>query len=310
MAKTAIIFVSESGPLETMAILLAKSIKYSHQVSEVDQYCFSPRRFAKISKESFRILTELGVNVIDDNLNSQFVFQPMANKILATAYMEKHFHSHFDQLIFLDTDTLVLQDITNSSSLPMAAKPDDLHNMAPKDNLFWKLILERCGVKFEQLTWNVTSTVSNKQMIPYFNSGVIIKNGDNEFFQHWGDNYQRTVCDRRVFDLSNRELYFLEQAVFSATILSMFNSEQIQLLDNHMNYPLHKIKPKRSELDGIRVIHYHDQLSKSDWNSILQISEEQFPWIYESLPFKHGKKKPLLRLTEILNYQIHKLKYK
>jgi len=134
-----------------------------------------------------------------------------------------------------------------------------------------------------------------------------------KFCSSWWNNFARAMKDKRVFSLSTTQFYFLEQAIFSATTLSMFNEKDVKILDNRFNYPLENhfaLEGRVDHLYKLVIMHYHDCFETMDWIELFQMPDEFREWIDEFLPFKEIKTPIRSRLKKITYFQIHKLKYK
>ncbi|MEQ9426688.1 MAG: hypothetical protein RJQ09_19855 [Cyclobacteriaceae bacterium] len=315
-----IIFVVEPGDLEQKAILLASSLRYfGHINSGSTIFALNPGVNGNIDNSVKNTLRSFNVELIEEQLNFNFRFYPLANKILTASWFENRFDQEFDSLVFLDTDLLVLNDVNPlfSPNNKLKVKPEERRNtgllMAEAPNKFWKMIFEHCGVDDYQKVWEVKSSVEQEAMRALYNPSVIVKKSGNDFFQTWLHNFEKLMADKRLFKINYLQFYFIELSVFSATAVQFFRQDEIEELKHQDNYPIHlhdKIEQPARNLNDINILHYHNHLRYADGLKDFQVSEDYEQWLSNYLPQQTLNKGLIQRVKEILSFQKHKLKYK
>ncbi len=252
----------------------------------------------------------------DLKLNQKWPFYALANKVVTCAYVEERVGKEYDSLLFFDTDILSTQDFNglfSRAGYQIAAKPDDdldnirwLSNEPP--DLFWQLICDGCQLNPEEV-WEVTNQICEVPFKVFFNSGVIVKHGQNDFFKFWLQCFDRIMTDKRVFKIDYLHFFFLEQASFSLTVVKYFKKNQVNLLGYKYNYPVHLHKRIKMEEPPI-IIHYHDEFYADKWT-------EDFPHFFSipkefetMLPFSRHRKSVVAKIRQVAQFQLYKLKYK
>lgn len=285
-AKGCIIYCIEKGILEKYTILSISSVKkFGGFLSQYDIFCFQPRKEFPISSNAKKILSSFGVKFIDTPLNIKHRYYSIVNKSIVCDYMAKNFK--YDQYVYLDGDTLVLNEPTGLSSSsgdislsPVYTKGIGINGKHDKNYGYWKKLFDRINVDFENLI-AVKTIFEKEEIIGYWNGAVIINNNQNSFFQRWNDlvNYS---LDNEIYKESG--IYFVEQTCLAATILSGLYS--LETLPLNYNFPL-----AERMLDGLNdsgfgeivILHHLSDLHLlRKYESVLKGSYK-YQWIQEKV---------------------------
>lgn len=317
--ESAIILNVEAGDLEQKSRLLVSSIRRVDKSTHI--YAIKPRKGQNINQKLLSYFDKNDVNFIDKSLNRKTSFYAFANKVYSSQYIEEQYGNHYDNLIFLDTDTLLLRPISELlqqiGPYKVAIKPSDNSlglgsNSQKPPSVIWKWVYEVTGVDEDNI-WSLADYRDGQEIRAYFNAGVIFKFGTNLFFNAWLENFKRITQDRRFFKLSGQELFFIEQMSFSATVLKEFDKTQIKLLDNSFNYPYnlhHTTLHQINSIERVKILHYHNEFNSKMWMHNLVFDSTTTNWLNEFLPFKQYTKTHFQRAREILLFQQYKLRYK
>ena len=106
-----IVFCVERGLLEAQAMLLVESIKRLPNADAYQLIAFSPRVDSQPSGGTKAFFKRNQVKHISKNLNHQYIDYPIANKVLACAYVESHVETK-KSILFVDTDTIFINDLS------------------------------------------------------------------------------------------------------------------------------------------------------------------------------------------------------
>ena len=314
MAKQKIIFfVVEKGYLEEEVIMLVNSLRSLAKLDASYRLIAINPGKAKISEKTFKKLNDLSVTYHHEHLNREYSFYPLANKVFSASFIETTYAGQYNSLIFLDSDIIALKALPElTRDFKIGAKPVDIQsvgiNPGEPPNMFWKLVYDACGLSMDHV-WTMKTSVDLIPINTFFNSGVIIKKAD-DFFRSWEDNFIRCIQDKRSFELSYEQYYFLEQAIFSSSVNAYYSKTDVLLLSNNENYPLPRhetIAHPVKSLSEISILHYHDFIREERY---LPLIEDIQPWIEK---FEHKKPKSahwIKRMGAIYQFQIHKLRYK
>lgn len=291
--SVAFIACLEAGNLENQALLLFRSIrKYGGRYREAPIYSFQPRKGPPLDTETYGALRELEVEHINEVLNTQFDFYPIANKIFACARAEEMFCEEI--LVFLDSDTLIvnepgefeLPDEAGAALRPVHNKnrgstgPDDANEP------YWQKLYEICDVEEAPF---VKTVVTRRKIRAYWNAGLIAVRRSEGFFKQWKRDFFRLMEARH---LPNAQITFMDQLSLAATLARA--PERVLTLDDRYNYPLPKRpilpKPLRNcQFEDLIHVHYHRWFNKPGFLSAirpcLNPCSEIYKWIDKFLPF-------------------------
>lgn len=227
-----------------MAALLAASVaEHAPAGSELIAAVPQPAKtWGHLDAEVLELFHELGVRM-EPLANPLGPDRSHANKIFA------HGVSHgADRLVFLDSDTVVLDRFTDRPpfAAELAAKPADMQ-MWTDDPEHWRRTFAACGAPMP--THTVTLTVSGESSPPCFNSGVLVSGHPAELAEAWA------WCARRMIDagLHLPNFPWTDQPSLSAAI-QLLGLEVAELAED-LNYPGHRRPPDTG--DTPTILHYH-----------------------------------------------------
>ncbi len=303
--------------IEENTLLLAKSIRrFSDSDKKYSLIAFNPRK-SRLSKSVICDLERLNVQLNHINLNRHFDFYPLSNKVFVSSYVEEHYSSEFDILMFLDSDTLVLKPLDSlfNRSFKVAIKPESDNivglRVQQDPDLFWQILYENANLE-SSCAWSVTTSIDNVEIKAYYNSGVIVTKGSAGIFQTWKDFFLSTITDRRSFQIDYVKYYFIEQASLSMAIVKNINNTDVISLNNNFNFPLHlydKIS-KPYDFSSIYILHYHELLLSADWIDHFNIEPHTLQWILDNKPNNKRSVHLISRIRNILKFQVYKMRYK
>jgi len=266
--KLEVIICTEEGSLEGMSKLLVYSLRnFGGKFKNVPVYSYQPRPDFPVSNSTLHFFKENNVEHITLSLNTKYPDYPLANKPYVSAHREKH--SSADILVFLDSDTLFLDqpDIFDDlGEYDVGLKPVDYNNIGTdqsfsgKEGEYWSLLYQCLGI---QPRTTVQTSVDKQKILEYYNSGFIITKRENELFGQWRDNFER-VMEKGL--MPQRGLFFVEQSTFSATVTQL--GLRLKYLGDKYNYPLKTYAYKWRgwypyNLKNVKHVHYHKLFKKN-----------------------------------------------
>ena len=297
MNKISIGFVIEAGKLEHMALTLAESIRtFAGPVKDCPVYAVHPAHNPLPSNDTIANLTKLKVIFVSADLNRSFRGDApgdrIANKTFASAFLEEHLEASSGTLLFLDTDTLVLNlldELILDEATDCAVKPVDIKNIGipwgDDPDHFWREIYSMADVAGRYRAFKVETTVDNLSISSYFNSGVIAVKPPKKILRYWASCTQE-MGRRRDFlpGLTPTQILRRNQALFAACLISRIEKERIRILPARFNYPfrLHtQMQPSSriQHLDLINILHYHDHFETNSWRDEISVSPQLMEWI-------------------------------
>jgi lipopolysaccharide biosynthesis glycosyltransferase len=297
---TTILFCAEKGLLEQQAKLLVESLVHFGGSSHLQLIAFSPRSGFYPSLEACDFFTNNNVIHIKENLNTDYLDYPIANKVLACDYVESNY-PEYDSIMFVDTDTVFLNPIDTKllqSKNKLYVRPVD--NKGPgsqglddENDAFWQEVYTLFDLETPKA--QVTTTVRPHLIRPYYNAGFIWANGLSGFFAQWKKDFVKLVdSGLRPFGYQSRDntdFRCLDQVALAVT--SQRFADSVEVLSQTYNYPIPfrpilKLRDNHPRFDELVHVHYHKWFQHPGFLDYVTDDEEkktsQYLWLKEHLP--------------------------
>jgi hypothetical protein len=260
--KIEIIICTEGGYLESMSELLVTTLRgFGGSFSDIPIFSYQPRKRYKITKKTIAFFEENQVEYIDINLNKKYDYYPLVNKPLSCAHRE--YNTNADILMFLDSDIFFLNEPTefiDFHDADVILRPVDVKNIGTEsledeNSIYWNELYKLLKVNVRR---KVTTTVDNKDILEYYNSGHIVTKTNNKLFNSWKENFLKAM---EAGIKPHSGLFYLEQSVFAATISQM--ELNVKHLNKNYNFPIHLLNRMGnrnyyiSNFDKLVSLHYH-----------------------------------------------------
>ena len=194
---TSIVFSRSSS--ETNALLLARSIRaFAGSLSQNQIWCFVPECGKRLSTGVKDKLLALNVALIQFKIDLEILKFPFAAEVLATSLAESMACGQIDFLVWLSTNTIMLQepkdfllpDGKNLGFRPVHHTLIGSRYDAPLDP-FWTLVYRYCSVPKDRVIPMMTH-VDGTRIRPYFNAGLLVTRPEKHLLQAWRDTFFRT----------------------------------------------------------------------------------------------------------------------
>jgi hypothetical protein len=315
----------EAGILEPQAVLLCASIRrYGGRFAPCPIYAVSPRPGHRPADASRKLLADLGVHYIEEDLNVKFPTLPMiSNKPLTAAHIEAS--TGHEQLVVLDTDTLVLAEpgeLELGSHEDVAARPADARGVSTTDLEgdrfidYWRRLCAAVDVSYDSIPMGWTS-VDHVRVKAYYQTGCVCVRRERGIFGAWGRSVAISIEEGIGPELDGKPRrgsvgYLTGDAAkwwgadITALTLAIWGAtERVRLLGAGYNYPLHmheRIEPNVRPVSatGVKLVHYHWMFDTEhiDENPLLRpafgLPSETLSWLRGHLPLDvaaaHGKR--------------------
>jgi len=238
-AEIAIAFAFGPGWLGRQAQYLARSIADNTSISEVFAYT-TPSEYERIDDRVLERISDCcDVGVTDEGISEYSISHKQA------ALKSASERSTADYLLCLDSDTVVLDSVgVPDPTADLMVKPVDIGGQyyASSDSFNeWESLASGLGFEFPGSVSR--STVDQKCIPPYWNSGVVLTR-NNDLPSRW---LSLTKTLWKEFDTG----YFTDQVA-----LGLLSTDyHSQTLDETYNYPLtHRLYVP----SDVKVLHYND----------------------------------------------------
>jgi hypothetical protein len=309
MRDLAFAFVVESGDLEAKAVLLARSIRrFAGPLRESPIWVVQPRRGQPVSAGTLREFADCDVIHVVSDLNRIWADYAFANKIHTAAFVEDQVAGRVETLCFLDTDLVCVgppADLLLRDGFDLALRPVDKFNVGSAVEVtidpFWRWVYGLCGVD-DANVWSVTTSVDRREVRAYFNAGLIATRPEKGLFGRWRDNLLKARDGVAAANLTDKQMFHLEAALFASTVLASVPRARIRLLDPRYNYPFYPpfahaglldVDGRRLRLDDLVLVHYHRTFYDLDWAKQVEVGDTLERWLLERLPLgdRRGSRK-------------------
>jgi hypothetical protein len=280
------------GQPELDILLLAKSIRtFGGEFSTNPIWVFTPTELGSLSEPTQEKLTQMKAKNIPFDVDPEILKFPFAVKTVAAACIEAQTLNQTERLVFMDRDTIVLQEpveflIATDRVLGYRPVHHKLIGPAwdkPLDS-FWQLVYEVCDVPDDVLFPMMSHT--GEQIRPYFNAGMFIIRPERGSLTHWQDtflNWYRQPQFKAYYEKDQRYAIFIHQAIFTGILLQNLKPEEMVELSSRINYPLHLHSEipedqRPSTINELITVRYESIFDTPDWEE-LPIMEPIRSWL-------------------------------
>lgn len=296
----AFIMCTEGGQLEKESLLMVESFrKFAGSFKTAPIYSFHVRDQNDVSPQAVATLESFGVKHQKIVLNTKYPDYPLANKPLLCSYAEQNIDAEI--LVFLDSDLVFFSEPKEFLLPPeydVGIRPEH-HKMIgsegasdPNDE-YWQHLYKLAGVKDTDIF--VTTTVDQKQIKAFWNSGVVAVRREAGIFTAWMLTLENLLEEGTSI---NQQNFYFEQSALSATICAV--TKKIWCFSPGYNYPIHShnqmVDSERlSSFDEIVCIHDHlfrqrkEKYRERTWVKTLKRLKNfdkaslEYKWLYEYL---------------------------
>ncbi|NIO37872.1 hypothetical protein GTO27_09240 [Candidatus Bathyarchaeota archaeon] len=283
---------------ERRFLLLVESIRsFAESLSQAPIWCFTLGDERDLSETARDRLSALNTTFIHFETETEIPRFPFMWKALLSAQAESIAQGKTDVIVWLDTDTIVLQEpkrflLQDGKSLGCRPVHHTIIGSRYDDplNLFWTQIYRYCRVP-ENRIFPMTPHVEGNRIRPYFNAGLLAVRPEKRLLQVWRDNFleiYKATEFQELYEEDKRYTVFMHQAVLAGTILSALQTNEIEELPPTYNYPLHlyweDITDHRpSTLEELITFRYEDFFESLEWREKIPAKEQFKQWIAERL---------------------------
>lgn len=302
----AFIMCTEGGQLEQESLLMVESFRrFTGSFKDAPIYSFQVREKNDVSPDTVKKLEAFGVNHQKVVLNTKYPDYPLANKPLLCAYAEQTLDT--DILVFLDSDLVFFAEPTEFFLPPgydVGIRPEHAKMIGsegehdPNDE-YWKHLYQIAGLKEDPIY--VTTTVDQKRIKAFWNSGVVAVRPNAGIFTAWKHTIEQLIEPGVGINQKN---FYYEQSALSATICA--TTPNIWTFSPGYNYPIHSHNrmpdsERLKSFDEIVCIHDHFFRNRKEWYreriwvktlkglKDFDQSTMRYQWLYQYLQQHHPR---------------------
>jgi len=281
---------------EQEAVILVESIHtFAGQFADSQIWALVPNDMGDISLTMRSRLETNDVTILPFQIAEASREFPFAAKVQASAEAERYAQGKTDSLVWLDVDSIIIQQ-PDAFVLPpeaqLAFRPVD-HTLIgslfdePLDE-FWTLIYEHCQVNLDYV-FAMTTSVDEREIRPYFNAGMLVVRPELGLMQAWCEAFLRLFladCFQPFYEQHILYRIFIHQAVLTGVILAQVNTLNLCELPIQVNYPLHMhddypAAKRPAVINELISCRYDTFFQNEGWREKLPANDPLLSWILE-----------------------------
>ena len=279
---------------------LAESIRaFGGRYRDASVWCYSPSEDAGNDPSVAGLLDSLGVErrtCTVPEAARQFYY---AGKVFAAAEAEAAAEGSADVLVWMDEDTIVLDEpgaFGLADSIAFAYRPV-MHNRSgslysePPD-AFWSRIYAVLAIPDSALFPMITP--ADRQTIrAYFNAGLVVVRPERGILRHWAGAFRQLYNDSMLVEMCRADrtkAIFLHQTALVGAVLNTLERSEMAELPEHYNYPIffeQQWDAARAfgSIDGVITLRYDVYFRNPDpeWAEKLQGPADRVEWLRQHL---------------------------
>jgi hypothetical protein len=192
----------EAGRLEGETLLLCESLRrFGGRLADTPVSAYRPRAGEPLAGETRSGLEGLGVELIEDELNVEHAFHPIANKLYAAADAEAR-HGE-DSIAVLDSDSVfvaepALLDLAgglDAAAAPVGKVSEGTTGPGHDNEDYWQGLYGLAGVG--EPPW-IETALRGRRIRGYWNSGLVAARRSEGLFGEWLDLFRRLLDEERL----------------------------------------------------------------------------------------------------------------
>jgi hypothetical protein len=235
----------------------------------------------------------LGAQVLPITVDQRALNFRFAAKTFSAGVAEEHAEDLASALMWMDPDTLILQDpeiLLPDPHTDLCYRPVHIINIGSRFDepvdAFWQTIYAHCEASSDVL-FPMYTCVRRDKIRPYINAGSLVVRPKRGLLRAWAKRLSRLYNDpvMQPFYLKS-SLYeiFVHQAVLSGVVMATIERSRMRELPEFANYPTHlhsdyirERRPKR--LNDLITCRYEHPFEAVNWNEIIPVDEPIKSWI-------------------------------
>jgi hypothetical protein len=285
----------EAGRLEGETLLLCSSLRrFGGALADSPVTAYRPRAGDELSPATRTALDGLGVELIEDELNTDHAFHPIANKLYAAADAEGRYGESSvavldsDAVFLAEPDALDLPEGTDAAASPVGKVSEGTTGPGHRNEAYWQELYRDFGVA--DPPW-IETALQRRRVRGYWNSGLVAARRDSGVLGAWLETFRRLLDERRL-PPSDR-IDTLDQIALALVVSR--RPARIDTLPWPYNYRItrrgrYEGPASHADLDSLVHVHYMRSLYVEDFlervEPRLDAGSERFRWLAERLPLE------------------------
>jgi hypothetical protein len=285
----------EAGRLEGETLLLCRSLRrFGGGLADTPISAYRPRRGDPLAAETRAALAELGVELVEDELNVEHAFHPIANKLYAAAHAEGA--SAEGSLAVLDSDAVFLAEPErlelgagiDAAAAPVGKVSEGTTGPDHDNERYWQDLYALAGVT--DPPW-IETALRRTRARGYWNSGLVAARREAGILAEWLELFRRLLAEERL--PPSGRIDNLDQIAL-ALVLSR-RQKRAQTLPWAYNYRItrrgrYRGAAGRADLTDLVHVHYMRSFYVEGFLERLEppvdVESDRYAWLAERLPLE------------------------
>ncbi len=300
MASAKLVFATYAGSSEELknVFRLAESIRtFAGRLKDAPILLYVPDDITVRDESSIAELKSLGVEMGKVRTPEKAKWFYYSGKVYAAAAAEGTVEDTADVLVWLDEDTVVLDEPTDfalDSHTSFAYVPV-MHNrsgtrLEDPPGEFWGRIYEKLAISDDMLF--AMETPADRQIIrAYFHVGLIVVRPEHGILRRWAADFEELYNDPMLVKLCEADVtkrIFIHQTALMG-VLHLISREEMRLLPARYNYPIFFEKQyggvetfdSIENVCTVRCVVSEENMGK-DWHAKLAGPADRIAWLREN----------------------------
>ena len=283
---------------EAEALMLTRSIRrFAGKLRNHPIWVLIPQNLETLSESTRRELSALDAELIRFDVDRETLEFWFGGKVTASAAAESLAQGQADWLVWMDSDTLVLNEPTEvwvNAGKHLGCCPVMLKNISSlydePINRFWDLIYRGCNTPLESI-FPVTTIVDGVRIRAQFNAGLLVVRPEKELLRTWNANFRHLYREPQWNEFYKQDILyriFIHQAILAATITARLSRSEIQFFSDRVNYPLflhskYPVGKRPTTLNELETCRYDEFrfFENQDWRNLLPMDTPLRRWLEE-----------------------------
>ncbi len=285
----------EAGRLEAETVLMCESLRrFGGRLARAPVSAYRPRAGEALGEPTLAALKDLGVELVEDEINTAHAFHPIANKLYAAADAERR---HAEEVVaVLDSDSvfvaepslLELAPDVDAAAAPVGKVSEGTTGPGHENEAYWQGLYELAGAG--EPPW-IETALRGRRIRGYWNSGLVAARRETGLFGEWLELFRR-LLDEGALPPSER-IDSLDQ--ISLALIFARRPERVETLPWTYNYRItrrgrYRNPAATAQLSDLVHIHYMRSFYVEGFldrvEPPLEDSGEELGWLGERLPLE------------------------
>jgi hypothetical protein len=221
-----------------------------------------------------------------------------SGKVYASAQAEREAEDNADVLVWMDIDTIVLQEPSAfllEPGISFAYRPV-MHNRSgtlygQPPGPFWNRIYDDLKIDRSKL-YEMTSPADQQKINAYYNAGLLVLRPEKHILRNWVTDFETLYTDSVLVNMCKENIenrIFLHQTALVGLLNNLDRSEMVELSDQY-NYPLFfeqmfGAAREFGSIENVATLRYESYFRDPDpeWDKKLKGPRDRVAWLLEHL---------------------------